>query len=120
MTISQRDLSIIEKMQRYCSEIKEAHNKFESSYEAFESNSVYRNAVCLCIMQIGELSIHLSDDFKSKNDSIPWKQIHGMRKVVAHEYGNIDTEILWETATENISEVESFCRNILAGVQSKG
>lgn len=114
MQISERDLTIIEKMQQYCFEIQEAHNTFNKSYDNFQKISLYKNSVCLCIMQIGELSTHLSDAFKTEYDDIPWRQICGMRNVVAHEYGNIDTEIVWETATENILEIEKFCHDILS------
>ena len=113
MELSSRDLTIIQKMLGYCREIEEAHESFGKSFEVFQNNSVYRNAVSLCLMQIGELSNHLSDAFKESYNSIPWNQIRGMRNVVAHEYGHIDTAIVWETATEDILIIESFCRNIL-------
>lgn len=109
-----RDRSIIRKMLNYCDEIEEAHNSFGKSYAAFQSNSVYRNAVSLCLMQIGELSNHLSEDFKEQYHSIPWYQIKGMRNVVAHEYGHIDVSIVWETATEDILAIRSFCNEILS------
>lgn len=96
MDVSLRDLEIIEKISRYCAEIDEAHKAFHKSYDVFVSNSVYRNAVCLCLMQIGELANHLSDEFKETYREIPWRAIRGMRNVVAHEYGKIDTSTVWE------------------------
>lgn len=113
MPFSQRDLSIIEKIYKYCIEIDDAHKAFNKSYESFVKETVYKNAVSLCIMQIGELSTHLSEEFKEKNHLIPWRQIKGMRNVVAHEYGSIDTQIVWETATDNILEIKQFCEIIL-------
>ena len=113
MPADNRDICIIEKMKKYCDEIEEAHNKFGMSHELFLTDAVYRNAVSLCIMQIGELSNHLSEDFKKDHSYIPWKEIRGMRNVVAHEYGSIDAEIVWETATESISEIKKFCQDIL-------
>lgn len=113
MNHKERDLLIIEKMHKYCNEINEAHSTFGNSYERFKNNSVYKNAVCLCLMQIGELSTKLSDEFKESNDNMPWKQIRGMRNVVAHEYGHIDDEIVWETIEDGIPSLDSFCCNIL-------
>ena len=70
----------------YCNQIGEAHSQFGNSYEAFCSNSVYRNAVAMCVLQIGELSNHLTEDFREATaGDIPWKQIRGLRNVVAHE-----------------------------------
>lgn len=112
-SISLRDREIIEKIHRYCAEIGEAHAAFQKSYDMFVCNSVYRNAVCLCLMQIGELANHISEEFKETHHEIPWRAIRGMRNVVAHEYGNIDTATVWETAEDGVGELMSFCERIL-------
>ena len=67
----------------------------------------------MCLMQIGELSNHLSEDFKSTHTDIPWTAVRGMRNIVAHEYGNIDFEIVWETASIEIKELYNFCLSII-------
>lgn len=113
MGIEYRDREIIEKICQYCGEIAEAHTAFHKSYDIFASNSVYRNAVCLCLLQIGELVNHLSEDFKSACPQIPWRAIRGMRNVVAHEYGKIDTATVWETAEDGVQELQDFCRQVL-------
>lgn len=50
MGMEYRDREIIERIGEYCSEIAEAHTVFHKSYDIFASNSVYRNAVCLCLL----------------------------------------------------------------------
>ena len=93
----------------YCNQIEEANKQFGNSYDLFCSNSVYRNAVAMCVLQISELSNHLTEDFRQATaDDIPWNQIRGLRNVVAHEYGNIDEESLWETITEDIPRAMRF------------
>lgn len=79
----------------------------------FVSNSVYRNAVCLCLLQIGELANHLSEKFKNNHKQIPWKAICGMRNVVAHKYGKIDTATVWETSENGVEDLVNFCKTIL-------
>ena len=113
MAINRRDRDIIEKISQYCIEIGDAHTTFQKSYDAFVTKSVYRNAVCLCLMQIGELANHLSDEFKDSYKQIPWKAIRGMRNVVAHEYGHIDTVTVWETAENGVEDLLEFCEQIL-------
>ena len=108
-----RDISIIEKIYNYCNEIHEAHNTFNKSYDNFKVNSVYKNAVCLCLMQIGELTNNLSEDFKNNNTDIPWREIRCMRNIVAHEYGHIDYEIVWETIEDGVPGLKDFCKNKL-------
>ncbi len=113
MNPESRDLYIIEKMLKYCTQINEAHDEFGRSFSVFSSNSVYKNAVCMCLLQIGELSTKLSEEFKDNHKEIPWRQIRGMRNVVAHEYGNIDDETVWETVEDGVAGLIAFCKNVL-------
>lgn len=113
MEVEKRDLAILEKIDCYCAEIQEAHAAFDKNYDAFLKSSIYRNAVCLCLMQIGELTGKLSDVFKTEHPDIPWRAIRGMRNVVAHEYGRIDVETVWETAEDGVSELRDFCRKFI-------
>ena len=109
MTEHSRDLQILKKIQSYCDQIEAAHNEYHYDYDVFCSNPTYRNAIALCLLQIGELVRHLSEGFIQAHTNIPWRAIRGMRKGVAHEYGNIDIETLWETAEANIIELRKFC-----------
>ena len=72
-------------------------------------NVGYKNATALCVMQIGELTTHLSDDFKKTYTEIPWTQIKALRNVVAHHYGKIDDESLWETLKFDIPKLRDYC-----------
>ena len=119
MEASERDEFILEKIIKYCDEIMMAHDEYHRSFDAFQSNPIYRNAVALCLMQIGELSIKLSDNFKETHRQIPWRAIKGMRNVVAHEYGNIDVETVWETADNDIEELRRFCVCCLEASENK-
>lgn len=50
-----KDVIIFKKILDYCRQLDEACDMFENDYKAFESNSVFQNACCMCILQIGEL-----------------------------------------------------------------
>lgn len=60
----------------------------------------------MCIVQIGEYVTRLSDDFKQEHSEIPWRTIKGMRNVATHQYDRIDFEIMWNTLTESVPELE--------------
>lgn len=75
------------------------------------SDVIFRNAVSMAEFQIGELSGHLSDDFKERTkNEITWKEIRGMRNIFAHNYLEMDIERIWEVAAEDISALKEFCR----------
>ena len=110
MTAPSRDIQILQKIQGYCDDIMFTHDEFHREYNTFCNNPTYRNAIALCLLQIGELVKKLSDDFTQSHPSIPWRAIRGMRNVVAHEYGNIDIDTIWETSEAGIMELRDFCQ----------
>lgn len=113
MQAKDRDMQILEKIVGYCEDIEHAHGEYHRDYAVFCSNPTYRNAVALCLMQIGELTNKLSQEFKDNHSEIPWRAIRGMRNVVAHEYGKIDVETVWETAENGTKELMAFCQREL-------
>lgn len=109
-----RDRSIIRHIRDYCVEVEIAHADFEHSKERFMRSTTYRNAVTMPILQIGELSNHLSEEFKSKHRQIPWNEIRGIRNLFAHQYQSVDFEIVWSTSLEDIAFLKAFCEELLA------
>ncbi|MDR0293373.1 MAG: DUF86 domain-containing protein [Oscillospiraceae bacterium] len=109
----QKNLDILKRIILYCDEIKEAMNRLGSSYAALKDDSVYKNAVAMCILQIGELTVHLSDEFKAAYSDMPWQDIKNMRNIAAHRYGSFDTEKLWETISEDIPKLRRYCDEII-------
>ena len=105
-----RDSDILKQILSWCTQIEEAHNEFDRSYETFNNNSVYKNALSMCLLQIGELAIHLSDEFKKEHPEIPWHEIIGMRHRFAHSYGEMREYSIWDAAVCDVPVVERFCK----------
>jgi uncharacterized protein with HEPN domain len=110
---SDRNTDILRHIINYCSDISEAIQRFGEDYAVFSHDSVYKNATALCVLQIGELTTHLTDDFKQTYTEIPWVQIKALRNIVAHNYGKIDDESLWETITGDIPTLKDYCVKIM-------
>ncbi len=108
-----RDKTILEHIISYCDEIQATVDYFGDNPETFQTNSIYRNACALCIMQIGELTNNLSEAFKTAHSQMPWREIKAMRNVVAHAYGSISVSATWETICEDIPSIRAFCYQIL-------
>ncbi len=53
MSGSERDLSILKHILSYCKQIGDAVELFGTDGDLFLRNTVYHNAVSLCILQIG-------------------------------------------------------------------
>lgn len=115
---AQRDMDILAHILRYCEQVHTAHMDFSSSRDTFFHSTTYQNAICMCILQIGELVGKLTESFRAENEQIPWRKIRGMRNFVAHEYGHLDLEIVWYAATVSIPELQAFCEKELENCRS--
>ena len=111
--MSDRDRSILEHIVRYCDEVEQTVRLMGGTEDAFNESFVFRNAVSMPIMQIGELATRLSEGFVEKTPEIPWKAIKGMRTFFAHQYGSMNTRLIWKTAVERIPELRQNCQRIL-------
>ena len=111
--MNDRNADILEHIIRYCKEIMDARERFGNTLEELQSDIHFRNSVAMCILQIGELAGHFSDDFKAQYNKVPWQKIKGMRNITAHHYGKIDTNILFTTISERIPELHIYCENLL-------
>ena len=113
--MANRDKSVLEHIKNYCKEIDSFIERFGDDYKIFIGDRAYFNAVAMCILQIGELSNSLSEEFRDETSGkIPWVNIKGMRNIVAHNYGSLDEKLVWETATNDIPELLEFCNTELA------
>lgn len=112
--MNNREYDILRHILQYCQEIDETVARFGDSYEVFTQDRDYKNSIALSVLQIGELSTHLSEDFQTLYPYIPWKDIRGTRNIVAHHYGKLDTNILFEIVKNNIPELEQFVERIMA------
>lgn len=108
-----RDKNILIHIVEYCTQIEETVDHFGNDYSIFASNNIYRNACCLCLLQIGELTYSLSDEFKAAHAGVPWKQIRGFRNIVAHAYGTIEPPVLWEIISSDILVLKNYCQNLI-------
>lgn len=114
MPTSERDRSILEHIISYCRDIEDTVERFGNSFEVFSSDKIYRNACAMCILQIGELGGHLSQEFRSSHPQMPWSEIKGMRNVMAHAYGSLSIQTTWEAIEDDIPALKNFCTTVLA------
>jgi len=113
MKPSERDISTLKHIVKYCNEITEAIINHELTLEKVASDFVYKNALSMSILQIGELVNILSQGFRAAHNDMPWHEIKRMRDKAAHHYGEFDINILWETVTEDIPLLREYCESCI-------
>ena len=113
------DRVVVEKIIHYCNDIENLIQRFGTTLEKFISDSAFQYACGMCILQIGELTTRLSEDFKIKHSDIAWKEIKGLRNIHAHDYESLDFEEVWNILTEEIPELKNKLQKILLEMQEQ-
>ena len=103
-----RDRTIADKILEYCGEIESILARLNHSEEAFRKDKGLRAGAVFYIAQIGELSLHFSEEFKEAHNEIPWREIKGMRNILIHEYHAASPKTIWETVTEDIPALQAM------------
>lgn len=110
-----KDIIILKKILDYCSQLDEACDMFDNDYNNFIRNSVFQNACCMCILQIGELCKVISEELRIQEKSVPWKEWCGIRDIFAHQYSNLDCQSAWITIQHDLPELKTKIDGILKG-----
>jgi len=105
-------------MMKYCREVIFLAKGF--SYGDFIEDFRTHRACVLSIFQIGELTKKLSDDLKEVHHYIPWRGIVAVRNFIAHDYEDLDWQIIWMAIQESVPELLVYLEKILIELNMKG
>ncbi|MFA6980765.1 MAG: DUF86 domain-containing protein [Ignavibacteriaceae bacterium] len=74
----------------------------QKTIEDFLEDIQLQDSVIRRLEIIGEATARISVDTQNLYPSIPWHEMKGMRNLLIHEYDEIDTELVWKTAKDDI------------------
>lgn len=77
------------------------------SFEEYASDRMLRGAVERHIEILGESAGKVSKAFRDAHPEIPWGRIIAQRNVLAHNYGEIEHELIWKVATVHLPDLIS-------------
>lgn len=74
--------------------------------------------VCMQLIQIGEsvkaLDQKTNSTYLSAYPEIPWKDIKGLRNIIAHEYANVDEEEIFNVVQNDLPKLLSVVKRMKA------
>ena len=73
--------------------------------ERFFSNPEKQDAVLRRFEIIGEAASRLTQETRQLFPGLPFRSIRGMRNVIAHDYGDVDLDQVWKTATQDLDSL---------------
>ena len=88
------------------------------SKETFLDDLRLQDASAFDISTIGEAASNVTDEFKALHPEIPWIPMRGLRNRLVHifDYEQIDYDIIWIVATEELPALEPKIRSALSTI----
>lgn len=62
---------------------------------------------------VGEATKRLSLDFRNTHPDIPWKDMAGMRDILAHQYDRVNLDTLWDLIQHDIPDLVELIAPLL-------
>ncbi|HEV7238807.1 MAG TPA: HepT-like ribonuclease domain-containing protein [Thermoanaerobaculia bacterium] len=70
--------------------------------ETFNEDEKLQLALAHLVQIIGEAAGRTGEATRAALSSVAWSQIIGMRHRLVHDYGNINYDVVWDTATNDL------------------
>jgi uncharacterized protein with HEPN domain len=77
-----------------------------------------QHSLVRCIEIMGEAASGLSADFRKAHADIPWQDIIGMRNRLVHAYFDLDLDLIWQTAVEELPTLVVRLDQLISGVET--
>ena len=114
MSFPDRDVQILTHILEYCTRIEKTLFRFGREFDVFLEDQDYMDSVSMNLLQIGELAGKFSDAYVQKTKpQMDWRAIKNMRNMFAHDYGPMDKDRIWQTATEDVPALKAYCERAL-------
>jgi uncharacterized protein with HEPN domain len=83
------------------------------TFDDFLADETLKRAVVRSLEIIGEATKKIPADFKVKWNSIPWKNMAGMRDRLIHDYMGVNNTIVWDVMKNKIPGMHKQISEIL-------
>jgi len=88
-------------------------------FESFETNAMMQDACIRQLSIMGEAGARLSEELRSANHMLRWKEIIGFRNIVVHQYFGFDIRIVWDIISEDLPGMKVQQNNILSNLRDR-
>lgn len=95
-----RDIQLLKKIISECKDIIRYSN--EIGEKGFLENDVYQKATAMSLLNIGEHTNALTKELWTEYKDIQWRKIVDLRNIVAHGYGELRMELVWNLSQKEV------------------
>jgi uncharacterized protein with HEPN domain len=83
------------------------------SKDEFLKSRQLQDAIMRRLEIIGEVTKNIPETVRKEHPDLPWREIAGMRDILAHEYFGVDLELTWRTVKENLPVLKQRLSQII-------
>jgi uncharacterized protein with HEPN domain len=94
--------------------LSDAHDDSE-----FLTDELRQSAILQKLIVIGEAASRLSRELCAAHPEVMWADIIGFRNIAVHAYFNVNWQIVWVTATEDVPKLQAQVLKILDTLSEK-
>ena len=87
-----------------------------SDHRAFLDDRMRQDATLRKLEIIGQAVKNLTEETKSRQPEIPWKQIAGMRDKVIHDYFGVNLDLVWAVVQKDLPRLRVAVQALLTDV----
>lgn len=81
--------------------------------EEFSANEMLVESVLYKYIVIGEAAANIPAEIQIRAPQVQWRLMSDMRNIMAHEYFQVNLNIVWGTIQNNLPQVVEPLRNLL-------
>ena len=75
------------------------------------------DSICMLLVTIGEAVKNIDKSLFSKYPAISWRNVMGLRDIIAHQYFNVDAEIILRIVKVNVPQLQNEIDRIIIDLE---
>ena len=109
--MSRDPLLFLEDIEKSCEKVVQ-YTQGRSKDQVFEDD-IRVDAILLNLYVIGEAVKKLPSDLRERYPDVAWREIAGLRDVIAHAYFALDSDILWDAVVQDVPALLDATKKII-------